>query len=174
MSDQFLGEIRLVGFNFAPYGWSTAAGQLLSISSYSALFALLGTYYGGNGTSTFALPNLQGNVAICQGQGPGLSQYSIGETGGSSTVTLLATEVPIHTHNFSADATPADQVSPAAHALSKTAGNNLIYAGSGGAKVQMSPSFISTFGGNQPHDNLMPYLTLNWVIAMQGVFPSRG
>lgn len=173
MSDQFVAEIRLVGFNFAPVGWALAAGQILPISQYTAVFSLVGTYYGGNGTSNFALPNLQGNVAIGQGQAPGLSSYVIGETGGSSTVTLLASEVPVHTHTFLADATLANQTSPTGNSFARTEGSNSIYAPSGGTKAQLNTAFISTYGGNQPHNNMMPYLTLNWVIALQGIFPSR-
>ena len=131
MSDQFVAEIRLVGFNFAPVGWALAAGQILPISQYTPVFSLVGTYYGGNGTSNFALPNLQGNVAIGQGQAPGLSSYVIGETGGSSTVTLLASEVPVHTHTFLADATLANQTSPTGNSFARTEGSNSIYAPSG-------------------------------------------
>jgi len=174
MSDQFLGEIRLVGFDFAPTGWSEAAGQILPISAYSALFSLLGTMYGGNGTSNFQLPNLQGNVAVGVGQAPGLTQYQQGETGGASAVTLLTSEVPTHTHTFQADnGRPATVKDATNNAISKTSSSNLIFAKPGGTLAQMNQGFLSPYGGNQPHNNMMPYLTLNWVIAMQGIYPAR-
>jgi microcystin-dependent protein len=175
MSDQFLGEIRLVGFNFAPVGWAPAAGQLLPISSYTALFSLLGVTYGGDGRSNFALPNLQGNVAVGVGQSPGLSPYVLGETGGSQSVTLLTTEVPSHAHTFNADSRPATSSSPSGNAFAKTPTDKLIYATPGGTQVQLNQNFLSpASGGSLPHNNMMPYLTLNWVIAMQGIFPARG
>jgi len=173
MADQFVGEVRLVAFNFAPKGWALTAGQLMPISQNTALFSLLGTYYGGDGKSTFALPNLEGSVAMGQGQGAGLSAYFIGEQSGTSTVTLIDSEVPIHTHQFMADSRPADVISPSGSALATTAAGTAIYFSGTGTKTQLNPSFISPYGGGQPHDNMMPYLTLNWVIALQGIFPAR-
>ena len=174
MSDQYLGELRLVGFNFAPIGWAPAQGQLLPISRSTALFALLGVMYGGDGKSNFALPNLQGNVAVGVGQGPGLSLYDQGQTGGSQNVTLMASETPPHGHPFNADGRDATTSAPGNSALAKTTTNNvLVYATSGRSQVQLSPNFLAPFGGNQPHNNMMPYLTLNWVIAMTGIFPAR-
>jgi microcystin-dependent protein len=173
MSNQYVGELRLVAFNFAPIGWAEAAGQLLPISQYTAVFSLLGTYYGGNGTSNFQLPNMQGNVAIGVGQGPGLSLYDQGETGGSQYVTLLDSEAPNHTHAFRADAgLHADLPLPTGNSVASTSGANYVY-GQGTSKVQFSAQMLSTFGGSQPHNNMMPYLTLNWLIALQGVFPPR-
>lgn len=176
MSDQFLGEIRLVGFNFAPTGWALTQGQILPISTYAALFSLLGTMYGGNGTSNFALPNLQGNVAVGVGQAPGLSPYVQGEAGGSTAVTLLTSQMPSHSHSFLADSgRPATGKDPTNSSLGKTIPTSLVYAKPGGNQVQLNQAFLSPFsGGNQPHNNMMPYLTLNWVIALQGIFPSRG
>lgn len=174
MSDQFVGELRLVGFNFAPVGWAQAAGQILPISRNTALFSLLGTMYGGDGKSNFALPNLQGNVALGAGQGPGLTQYVQGETGGTQNVTLLTQETPPHGHTFNADGRDASTPTPGNNVLAKTTANVLVYAKAGGTAVQLNPSFLAPFGGSQPHNNMMPYLTLNWVIALAGIFPARG
>jgi microcystin-dependent protein len=173
MSDQFIGELRLVGFNFAPYQWAQAQGQLLPISQNTALFSLLGTFYGGNGTTTFALPNLQGNVVVGAGQAPGLSLYDLGEWGGSQSVTLQSSNVPMHTHTFQADSRPADLTNPGGHALAKTSADNPIYSPSVGTSVQLNQSFLSLSGGSQAHNNMMPYLALNWVIALVGIFPTR-
>jgi len=173
MSNQFVGEIRLVGFNFAPTGWAQATGQLLPISQNTALFSLLGTYYGGNGTSNFGLPNLQGNVAVGVGQGPGLSLYDQGETGGSQNVTLLTSEMPVHTHTFQANSRPANQLNPTGNAFAKTDASTQIYAPSGGTQTQLASGFLGTSGGSLPHNNMMPFLVLNWIIAMQGIYPAR-
>lgn len=171
--DPFVGELRLVGFNFAPTGWAVAAGQLLPISQNTALFSLLGTQYGGDGKATFGLPNLQGKVALGAGQGTGLSLYAQGETGGSQTVTLLTQEMPQHSHTFQADSRLATTTAPAGASLARTADNVLIYAPIGGGQQQLSQSFLSVAGANQAHNNMMPYLTLNWLIALQGVYPPR-
>ena len=172
MSEPYVGQLMLVGFNFAPVGWATASGQILPISQNTALFSLLGTIYGGNGTSNFALPNLQGNVAIGFGQGPGLSNYLQGETGGSQTVTLLASQAPSHTHTPMATNRPAQETSPANHAFAETEGIS-IYSTASSSLTAMSPAAISTQGGSQPHNNMMPFLGMYWIIAMQGVFPAR-
>jgi microcystin-dependent protein len=178
MANQFIGQLMLVGFNFAPAGWAQCQGQLLPISSNTALFSLLGTNYGGNGTSNFALPNLQGRCAIGAGQGVGLSQYDIGQAGGSATITLSTSNVPSHTHTVKAtDSRAANVSTPAGNFFSKvdlTAVGN-IYDGSPAAPfATMSPSTLSpSTGGNLPHNNMMPYLALNWIIALQGVFPPR-
>jgi microcystin-dependent protein len=175
MSNPFLGELRLAGFSFAPYGWAMANGQVLAIAQNTALFSLLGTNFGGNGTSNFALPNLQGSTPVGAGQGPGLSLYDVGESGGASTVVLLQSEIPAHSHTVQADGTPANQQSPANDAFAKassTAGN--LYTTNTTTKVQMNQNLVTPYGNNVPHNNLMPYLTLNWIIALQGVFPTRG
>jgi microcystin-dependent protein len=174
MSDPFVGQLSLVGFNFAPVGWALAQGQLLPISQNTALFSLLGTFYGGNGTSTFALPNLQNSVAIGFGQGAGLSLYDIGEQGGSQTVTLLASETPLHTHTASAKSLVKATVGqgPANNSFAEMTPGNA-YTTSTSQVAQMSPAAISTFGSSQPHNNMMPYLGMYWIIAMQGVFPAR-
>jgi microcystin-dependent protein len=174
MANPFIGQLSLVGFNFAPYpGWALAAGQILAISPNTALFSLLGTLYGGDGRSNFGLPNLQGKVAIGMGESPGLNQYFQGEVGGTPTVTLLSTETPNHTHSAMADPTSRGVVdTPAGHSFADSTSGNL-YSNSTSPLVTMNPSAINQFGGNQPHNNMMPFLGLNWIIALQGVFPQR-
>lgn len=171
MSDQFVGEIRIFGCNFAPAGWALCNGQLLPISQNTALFSLLGTFYGGDGRSNFALPNLQGNVAINFGQGPGLSDYVIGEIGGEEDVTLLQTEIPQHNHAAQCNSSSTDSAAPGGEVWApEVAGSNL-YSPSGGAP--MAVSSLPNVGGNQPHNNMQPYLVLNYCIALQGIFPPR-
>ena len=172
MGDPFVAEIRIFPFNFAPKGWAWCDGQLLPLSQNTALFSLLGTTYGGNGQTNFALPNLQGRAAMHPGQGPGLSLHDLGETGGSETVTLLESEIPAHSHTFRADTQDAaDQNSPnpqmvmgRTNAYQSTTGTNL---------VSMSPSMLAIAGGDAPHNNEMPYLTFYFCIALQGIFPPR-
>jgi len=173
MADPFVGQLMLVGFNFAPVGWQLAQGQLVAISQNTALFSLLGTQYGGNGTSNFQLPNMQGNVPVGYGQGPGLSQYFQGETGGSSTVTLLASETPNHNHVCQAKSVLADATTPIGSSLADNKTGS-VYTPTATPLTAMATAALSTFnGGGQPHENMMPYLGMYWVIAFQGVFPSR-
>jgi microcystin-dependent protein len=175
MADPFVAEIRIFGFNFAPKGWAFCDGQLLPLSQNTALFSLLGTTYGGDGKSTFALPNLQGNAPLFWGQGQGLSSYDQGQTGGSDTVTLISTEMPIHTHQMRADTLdPADTnvPNPAASYAQSTGGT--LYQDTAPADIFLDPTATQLIGGGQPHNNLMPYLTFNFCIALQGVFPPRG
>jgi len=174
MADQFLSEIRMFTGNFAPTGWALCNGQLLPINQNTALFSLLGTYYGGDGVSTFGLPNLQGSAPICIGQGPGLSSYYNGETGGSPTVTLLQNELPAHTHVAQAStAGGVDSPAGAAWGESKLGKTPLpVYAASG-SNVPMSPQALAPAGGNQPHNNMPPYQCLTFIIALQGIFPPR-
>jgi microcystin-dependent protein len=172
MSDQFVAEIRIFPFNFAPTGWALCNGQLLPISQNTALFSLLGTTYGGNGASNFALPNLQGATVMHPGAGSGLSQRVLGETAGSETVTLLQSEIPQHTHALQAQNAPGDTSSPAGNAYSRAIGATP-YQPAGGALVAMSPQAVAPVGGGQPHNNMQPYLTLNFCIALQGIFPPR-
>jgi len=173
MADQFVAEIRIFPFNFAPVGWAFCDGQILPISQNTALFSLLGTTYGGNGQSTFALPNVQGNAPMHPGQGPGLSLHDLGETGGTETVTLLESEMPSHSHSLMAQATPLGGSSdPTGNSLNRPASGNL-YSNSAANHVQLSSSALSPAGGNQPHNNMMPYLVLNFCIALQGIYPSR-
>jgi microcystin-dependent protein len=174
MAEPFLGQLSLVGFNFAPVGWALAQGQTLPISQYSALFSLLGTYYGGNGTSNFQLPNMQGNVPIGYGQSPGLSNYAIGEASGSQTVTVLTTETPIHTHTPKAKnlVRATANLPPTGHAFAESGSGNMYSTATSGL-TSMSGAAISTFGGSQPHNNMMPYLGMYWIIAMSGIYPAR-
>ncbi len=176
MSDQFLGEIRIVPFNFAPKGWAACNGQLMPISQNTALFSLLGTTYGGNGMTNFALPNLQGVSPMHWGQGPGLSQRSLGESGGEQAVTLVPAQIPAHNHTaqgLNARATQSDPTN-AVWAQQQIGRQPLpAYSTNAGTSPQMSPAALGVSGGGQPHNNLMPYLTLTFVIALQGIYPSR-
>jgi microcystin-dependent protein len=173
--DPFVGEIRILPGNFAPRGWAECNGQLLPISQNTALFSLLGTYYGGDGKSTFALPDLQGCAAMFWGQGAGLSLRDLGEKSGSEIVSLLITEMPSHTHTANAkvaggQANPAGLVWGTSSATKVAA---FFYAPAAAAPVDMNPAALAVAGGGQPHNNMMPYLTLNFCIALQGVFPPR-
>jgi microcystin-dependent protein len=173
MADPFVAEIRIFPFNFAPLGWAFCNGQLLPISQNTALFSLLGTTYGGNGKSTFGLPNLQGSAPMFWGQGPGLTNRQIGEIGGSETVTLLASEIPSHNHSVGAQNVPLGGVaSPAGNVLNRPASGNL-FGTVAPVPVPMSAQAISPTGTGLPHNNMMPYLTFNFCIALQGVFPPR-
>lgn len=174
MSDQFVAEIRIFPFNFAPKGWAFCDGQILPISQNTALFSLLGTTYGGDGKSNFALPNLQGCAPMQQGQGPGLSLRDLGETAGEQSVTLLQTEMPAHTHGVLA-ASATDSGSPANCAWgSGQKGFGNVYATlPPSPNVQMNPFGTSIAGGSLPHNNMMPFLGLNYCIALQGIFPPR-
>ncbi|HMF90927.1 MAG TPA: tail fiber protein [Candidatus Angelobacter sp.] len=174
MSNPFVAEIRIFAGTFAPKGWALCDGQLLPISQNTALFSLLGTTYGGNGTSNFALPNLQGNAPMQAGQGPGLSLRDLGETGGEQTVTLLQTEMPAHSHSVQGSSTVANQLTPVNNAwASGQKGFGTFYAASGANNVQMNPFGTSIAGGNLPHNNMPPFLGLLFIIALQGVFPAR-
>lgn len=176
MTDQYLGEIRIVPFNFAPNGWAQCAGQLLPISQNTALFSLLGTQFGGNGTSNFQLPNMQGNIPIDQGQGAGLTDRIMGEESGTTSVTLLTTEMPAHSHFLNGDTTIAGSTSPAANLNAQLPGSrghsDLGYVTTTPNAQMLAGNLLPT-GGNQPHNNMMPYLALNFVIAMSGIFPPR-
>jgi microcystin-dependent protein len=174
MADPFVAEIRIFPFNFPPTGWAFCDGQLLPISQNTALFSLLGTYYGGDGKSTFALPDLQGSAPLHQGQGSGLSEYFLGQMGGSQYITLLQSEIPVHTHTQMATVENGTQgtLTPGVTLASSVSGS--IYQKNTSANlVQMSPQALGIAGGSLPHNNMMPYLTLNFCIAMQGIFPAR-
>jgi len=173
MSNPFLAEIRIFTAGFAPKGWALCDGQLMPISQNTALFSLLGTTYGGNGTSNFALPNLQGCAPMQAGQGPGLSLRDLGETAGEQTVTLLQTEMPAHSHGVQGGA-GTGQASPANNAWGSGSklGGGSVYAPPGN-NVNMNPLATSIAGGNLPHNNMMPFLGLTFIIALQGVFPAR-
>jgi microcystin-dependent protein len=172
MSNPFVAEIRIFPFNFAPKGWAFCNGQILPLSQNTALFSLLGTTYGGDGKSNFALPNLQGSSPMHPGQGPGLSLHDLGESGGSDTVTLLQTELPAHSHSYTLDPNAKTEKSTLAGNTPASAGQgNTLYSSS--ANVTMNPLALAVIGGSQPHNNLQPYLCLNFCIALQGVFPPR-
>lgn len=170
MSEPFLGEIRLFAGNFAPRGWALCNGQLLPLQQNTALFALLGTYYGGDGKTTFALPNLQGRVPIGQGQGAGLTPREVGEQGGESAVTLLTTELPAHSHLPSCSSGQTASQPEAAY-WGSTGRGAPAYAAT--ASVDLSASAAATAGGSLPHNNMQPYLGMTYIIATEGVFPQR-
>lgn len=174
MADPFVAEIRIFPFNFAPRGWAWCDGQLLPLSQNTALFSLLGTTYGGNGKSNFALPDLQGSAPMHPGQGPGLSLHDLGETGGTDFVTLLDSEMPSHNHGIMAKGTPppanGGTPDPTAALARSSGGTAYTPAANLGA---MSPNTLTITGNSQPHNNLMPYLTFYFCIALQGVFPPR-
>ena len=176
MSSPFVAEIRIFGFNFAPRGWAFCNGQLMPISQNTALFSLLGTTYGGNGTTNFALPNLQGAAPLNFGQGPGLSLRDLGEVGGETAVTLLQTEMPNHTHNAQCSPSVGTATTPAGNVwatakVGRQAENK--YSASPGSSPAMSSNAANVAGGSLPHNNMPPYLTVNFCIALQGIFPSR-
>ena len=169
--DPFVAEIRIFPFNFAPKGWAFCDGQILPLSQNTALFSLLGTTYGGDGKSNFALPDMQGNAPMHPGQGPGLSLHDLGETGGSDTVSLLESEIPSHSHGFNVSTQDA---------IDSNATNELLAKGAAigqyavpGSVVTMAANALAPAGGDQPHNNMQPYLTLNFCIALQGVYPPR-
>ena len=173
MADPFISEIRIFAGNFAPRNWLFCNGQLLPISQNTALFSILGTTYGGNGTTTFALPDLRGRVPIHAGQGPGTSNYQLGQQAGSETVTLLSSQLPSHTHQVNCVGSGGNAASPAGNlpAIEST-GTSLDYSAAA-ASGQMAAGMIAPAGGNSPVPVVQPYLTLNYIIAVQGIFPSR-
>lgn len=173
MSDPFIAEIRIFGFNFPPKGWAFCSGQLMPISQNTALFSLLGTFYGGDGKSTFALPDLEGASPMQQGQGQGLSERFLGEMNGTEAITLLTTEIPLHSHTLMANGFQGDNVAPGAgKSIAASTGGALFVSGSP-PLTQMAPQALPPAGGNLPHNNLQPYLVLNFCIALQGIFPAR-
>jgi microcystin-dependent protein len=175
MSNPFVAEIRIFPFNFAPKGWAFCDGQILPLSQNTALFSLLGTTYGGDGKSNFALPNLQGSAPLQQGQGPGLSLVELGETGGEETVTLLQSEMPSHSHSANASSAAGTAHDPTGQFWASPPPVlrqvQKLYGSAAGAT--MYPQALGGAGGSFPHDNLMPYLVLNFCIALQGVYPAR-
>jgi microcystin-dependent protein len=178
MSTPYIGEIRMFGFGTrgAPNGWQACDGSLLPISEYDALFALVGTTYGGDGQTTFAVPDLRGRLPIHQGTGPGLSTYVLGQQAGTETVTVLQTQMPAHTHILVATSGDATSLTPGVTLLPGTISGDSFYDAdiTGTAAVQMSPQSTSLAGGSQPHENTMPTLTVQYCIATQGIFPSQG
>lgn len=178
MANPFLGEIRVVGFNFAPVGWALCNGQILSIQQNAALFSVLGTFYGGNGTSNFALPNFQNAAPMHAGNGPGLTPRVLGEQGGEVGVTLLTNQLPMHNHILQSGApspqNPAQNVAaPTSSAFFGVSSAGQAYSDQASPPVTFLPTTITQTGGSQPHENRQPILTLNFIIALQGVYPAR-
>jgi len=173
MADPFVAEIRIFGFNFAPVGWALCEGQILPISQNTALFSLLGTTYGGNGTSTFALPNLKGRVPMHPGQGPGLEAYDLGEEGGSSDVMVLESEMPAHNHNLKVFSGRGTNLNTAEAGLSLADSQGNFAYGPAEKEISLSVSSLDPAGSSLPHNNMMPYLAVNYCIALIGIFPPR-
>ncbi len=174
MASPFVAEIRIFPFNFAPRGWAFCDGQLLPLSQNTALFSLLGTTYGGDGRSNFALPDLQGRGAMHPGQGPGLSLRDLGETGGETAVTLLTADMTAHSHQFGgAVAAGGDTQNPTNAIWAQVPGRAAVFLYSAPATGAVNPNAMPLVGGDLPHNNLQPYLTLNYCIALQGVYPPR-
>jgi microcystin-dependent protein len=169
--EPFVGEIQMFGGNFAPVGWALCNGQLLSIASNTALFSLLGTTYGGNGTTTFGLPDLRGRVPISFGQGPGLSLRDLGESGGVEAVTLLTTEMPVHTHSLGAS--PSNGTTSAAAGRVDARSPAAIPQYAAASDSNLGAAAVGSAGGSQPHNNLQPYLAVTFIIATQGIYPAR-
>ena len=173
MSDPFIGEIRCFGFNFNPRGWTSCNGQLLPIAQNTALFSILGTTYGGNGTTNFGLPDLRGRVPIHAGNGAGLTPVQLGEQSGSESITLQTSEMPSHSHTFSGTTASADDKRPTAGSVFATAAAGAYYAAPGAGLTAIKPTTVAAAGGSLAHNNMQPYLALNWCICMHGVFPAR-
>jgi microcystin-dependent protein len=174
MADPFVAEIRAFGFNFAPTGWAQCNGQLLPLSQNTALFALVGTFYGGDGKSTFALPDLQVRAPLHAGQGPGLSAYGQGQEHGTETVTLLQSEIPAHTHGLMARDNSGDLQAPSSNrALARSSGGTIYQSNATANLTNMAPQTLSVAGGDLPHNNWPPVLAVNFCIALQGIFPQR-
>ncbi len=174
MADPFVAEIRIFPFNFAPKGWAFCDGQLLPISQNTALFSLLGTMYGGNGVQNFALPDLQGSAPMGVGQGPGLTDRFQGEQGGTETVTLLESEIPSHSHSIVAAVDAGDVSVPGPDVVLARSTGGTAYQAQPTPGEYLAPEALMPSGGSMPHNNMQPYLTLNFCIAMQGVYPPRG
>jgi microcystin-dependent protein len=170
----FVAEINLFPYTFCPRGWAWCDGQLLPISQNTALFSLLGTTYGGDGKSTFALPNLQGSAPLHPGQGPGLSERLLGEKSGSDHITLLQSEIPAHTHALRGNSAVGDSPLPGGNSPARPASTMVYQTNSSSQLVAMAPQALAPAGGGLPHNNLMPYLTFYFNIALQGIFPPRG
>jgi microcystin-dependent protein len=175
MSSPFVAEIRPWAINFAPRGWAMAQGQILPISQYTALFSLIGTYYGGNGTSNFQLPDLRSRVPMKYGSDPVGNQYVLGQEAGEETITISSQQMPIHTHTVSGSTTAAHKQAPAAGFALGTSGNGgFFYAPGNSASTPINPGTVSMYmGGNQAHTNLQPYQAINWCIALTGIYPAR-
>lgn len=174
MSEPFIGQLMLIPYNFAPRDWFFCQGQLLPIAQYDTLFNLIGTTYGGDGVNTFALPDLRGRTAIGTGQGKDLQNYVIGQVGGVESVTLTTSQMPQHIHMFRCTSNAQNSANANNSVPAKTSGVQQIYAADIAPNSQLAPITLNSVGGSQPHDNHQPYLTLNWIICWNGVFPSQG
>ena len=173
MSSPYIGEIRMFAGNFAPVDWAFCNGALMAIVQDEALFALIGTYYGGDGQTTFALPNLQSRFPVHMGQGSGLSNYVIGEMAGTETVTLTTSQIPAHTHTAPASSSTSGTAAPVNGDGWASPSGAKEYASTNTVPVTMLPAAVQSAGGNQPHDNMPPYLAVNFIIALFGIFPSQ-
>jgi microcystin-dependent protein len=173
MSDPFIAEIRAFGFNFAPYGWMLCDGQILPISQYTALFSLLGTTYGGNGTTNFGLPDLMGRIPMHWGNGAGLSPYFIGEPAGTTTETITAQQMPMHNHALQVADVGTRTGTPSGSTWLGDSNPATAYVGTGTPNTALSQNAIGLTGGSQPHDNMQPYQVLNFCISLSGVYPAR-
>jgi len=171
MSEPFVGEIRMFAGNFAPRGWAFCDGQLLAVSQNDALFSLLGTIYGGDGRTTFGLPDLRGRIPLHQGTGPGLSQRRLGSKGGSENVTLTTNQLASHTHDFNANKADATGAAPQGKVTAKIVGGRLYRTDS--QNTDLASTVVSNTGGSNSHTNLMPTLCINYIIALVGIYPSR-
>ena len=171
MSEPFIAEIRIFAGNFAPRGWAFCNGQLLPVSQNTALFSLIGTTYGGDGRTTTALPNLQGRAPMHPGRGPGLTTRRLGESGGSASVTLAEAQMPGHSHAATVYSRPGDQADPAGHSLAGSGERN-VYTPPQNLTI-MGANAVTAAGGSQPHNNMQPFLALNFIIALVGLYPSR-
>lgn len=171
MGNPFVGEIRMFGGNFAPVGWALCQGQTMSIAENDVLFALIGTTYGGDGQQTFNLPNLASRVPVHQGQGGGLANYVMGEQTGTESVTLTLNQIPSHNHTVQANAGGANGANPAGMVLASGASGPPWFAGA--AAVSLAPNALGMDGGNQPHDNMVPFLVINFIISLFGIFPTQ-
>jgi microcystin-dependent protein len=174
MSTPYIGEVRVFGGNFAPVGWALCDGQLLPIAQYDALFALIGTAYGGDGQTTFALPDLRGRVPLHYGSGPGISTRIIGEAGGSETVTLTTDQMPAHTHPPQALATPGSSSVPSGNVWAGVSAGALYTATDPAPAAPMNSAILQPVGGSQPHANMQPFQCVNFIIALEGIFPTQG
>jgi len=175
MAAPFVAEIRPWACNFAPVGWAFCQGQTLPISQYTALFSLIGTYYGGNGTTNFQLPDLQGRVPMKFGTDPTGNNYAIGEEAGTETITISSTQMPVHTHTFSGTSSALTRAGPGdGSALGTSSGGAFFYGSSSASTTTINVGTVSLYtGGNQAHTNLQPFLAINWCIALTGIYPSR-
>lgn len=173
MSEPFLAEVRIFAGNFAPRGWAFCNGQLLPIAQNTALFSLIGVTYGGDGRSTTALPNLQGRAPMHPGRGPGLTARRLGERGGAETITLTEAQMASHPHSLRAYSRAGDLADPVGRSLARSAGGNAYQQNSSQNLVAMNPQALSPTGGNQPHNNMQPYLVMNYIIALVGLYPTR-